>query len=132
MAKLTVKQEAFCLAYIETGNASDAYRLSYDAENMKPESINRAAKDLLDNPKITARVSELRAETVQRHRITVDDLVKELQEAREIAKKTDNAAAMTSATMGKAKLLGLDKQIGEHYDRKVTIEWVDASADIPD
>ncbi|TIS17849.1 MAG: hypothetical protein E5X10_01890, partial [Mesorhizobium sp.] len=32
MAKdeLTQKQEAFCLAYVETGNASEAYRRSCD------------------------------------------------------------------------------------------------------
>ena len=33
---LTPKQEAFCLAYMETGNASEAYRRAYDADNMKP------------------------------------------------------------------------------------------------
>lgn len=38
---LTQKQEAFALAYFETGNASEAYRRAYNAENMKPESINR-------------------------------------------------------------------------------------------
>ena len=58
--KLTVKQEAFCLAYIETGNASEAYRRSYDVQDMKPESINRKAKELIDNGKITHRVARLK------------------------------------------------------------------------
>ena len=40
MSKLTPKQENFCLAYLETSNASEAYRRAYDSENMKPESIN--------------------------------------------------------------------------------------------
>lgn len=35
MSNLTQKQEAFCLAYIETGNASEAYRLAG-----KPASVN--------------------------------------------------------------------------------------------
>ena len=52
MAKLTPKQESFCLSYIETGNASEAYRLNYDTENMKPATVNRNAKALLDNNKI--------------------------------------------------------------------------------
>lgn len=60
-AKLTPKQEKFCLAYLETGNASEAYRQSYDAKNMKPESINRKAKDLIDDVKIAARMKELTA-----------------------------------------------------------------------
>ena len=57
--KLTPKQESFCLAYIETGNASEAYRQAYDAKNMKPETINRKAKVELDKGKIRARVEEL-------------------------------------------------------------------------
>ena len=57
--KLTPKQESFCLAYIETGNASEAYRQAYNAKNMKPETINRKAKVELDKGKIRARVEEL-------------------------------------------------------------------------
>lgn len=34
MASLTIKQEAFCQAYIETGNASEAYRTAYAADKM--------------------------------------------------------------------------------------------------
>jgi phage terminase small subunit len=56
---LTPKQESFCLAYLETGNASEAYRRSYSFERMKPESINRNAKVLLDNIKIASRLEEL-------------------------------------------------------------------------
>lgn len=61
---LTPKMEAFCLAYLKSGNASEAYRQSYNAENMKPETVNRTAKELLDNPKITARLAELNAAAV--------------------------------------------------------------------
>lgn len=61
---LTPKQEAFCLAYLRTGNASEAYRLSYEAQNMKPESVNRKAKELLDNVKIAARLQDLNASAV--------------------------------------------------------------------
>lgn len=57
---LTPKQEAFALAYVETGNASEAYRRAYNAVNMKPETVNRTAKELMDNPKIAARVSSLK------------------------------------------------------------------------
>ncbi len=107
--KLTVKQEAFCLAYIETGNASEAYRRSYDVQDMKPESINRKAKELIDNGKITARVAELQQSLVKRHEVTVDSLMLELEEARMAAMGASNpqSAAAVAATMGKAKLAGL-------------------------
>lgn len=57
---LTPKQEKFCLMYIETGNANEAYRRAYDTSRMKPESINRKAFELLNNGNITARLEELR------------------------------------------------------------------------
>lgn len=57
---LTPKQERFCLAYLETGNASEAYRRAYSAENMKPESIAVAASRVLSNAKVALRLAELR------------------------------------------------------------------------
>ena len=110
--KLTPKQERFCQVYIETGNASEAYRQSYNAEKMRPDTVNNKAYGLLQKGGIRARLDELRAEHKKRHEITVDTLVAELEEARKLAFETDKAAAAVSATMGKAKLLGLvvDKQ----------------------
>lgn len=113
---LTIKQEAFCQAYIETGNASQAYRTAYAADKMKTDSINRKAKELIDNGKISARVDELRGEIKERHNVTVDSLIAELEEARKAAlsAETPQSSAAVAATMGKAKLTGLDKQIIEH------------------
>ena len=111
--KLTAKQEAFCLAYIETGNASEAYRSAYKADRMKPATINRKAAELMDNGKITARLQQLRAPIMERHNVTVDSLLLELEEARQVAlgAETPQSGAAVTATMGKAKLCGLDKQI---------------------
>jgi hypothetical protein len=46
--------------YIETGNASEAYRQSYDAAGMAPESIGIEASRLLDDPNITLKIESLR------------------------------------------------------------------------
>jgi phage terminase small subunit len=108
VAALTIKQETFCQKYIETGNASEAYRQAYDAQAMKPESINRKAKELLDNGKVAARVAELRGEVQVAHGVTVGSLIAELEEARLVAKGKEQGAAMVAATMGKAKLAGLE------------------------
>ena len=109
---LTIKQDGFCLSYIEEGNASEAYRLNYSTSNMKKESVNRNAKALMDNIKISTRIKELQAEHKKRHMVTVDSLTKELEEARALALQTEQSTSMVSATMGKAKLHGLitDKQ----------------------
>lgn len=113
---LTVKQEKFCQSYIETGNASEAYRQAYSASKMKPETVNRTAKELLDHPKITARINNLQKKHEERHKLTVDDLLRELEEARTAAltAETPQTSAAVGATMGKAKLLGLDKQVIDH------------------
>lgn len=72
--KLTKKQEDFCQAYVDSGNASDAYRESYNCSNMKPATINRKAKELLDDGKITARIEQLQQDlrkvsNIQRERL---------------------------------------------------------------
>ena len=69
---LTQKQEAFCLAHIETGNASEAYRRVYNTSRMKAETINRKAKELMDNGKITARLIELNAPALERANVTIE------------------------------------------------------------
>lgn len=112
--KLTPKQEAFCMAYVETGNASEAYRRAYDVGNMKAATVNRTAKELLDNPKITARIAALQAEHRERHNITIDSLTDELEAARQLAFAEGKASAAVAATMGKAKLHGLLKDTHEH------------------
>lgn len=74
--KLTVKQENFCNYYIETGNASEAYRRAYSCATMRPETINHAAHELLVNRKVAARVSQLRAELKEHSDITKAEIVK--------------------------------------------------------
>jgi phage terminase small subunit len=106
--KLTIKQGNFCLAYIETGNATEAFRRVYTCGRMKPETINRNAFKLTENSKIVARLAVLREAITERHNVTVDSLIIELEEARDIAKNSGSAMAMVQATMGKAKLCGLD------------------------
>ncbi len=61
---LTPKQEAFCLAYLKTGNASEAYRQAYSAKNMKPETINNKASALLKKGEIGARLEHLNKSAV--------------------------------------------------------------------
>jgi len=116
VVNLTPKQEKFCMLYIELGNASEAYRQSYDAEDMQESTVNRSAHELLENRKITARLERLRNEHKQAHKMTVADLLAELEEARQAALGAENpqSSAAVAATMGKAKILGMDKQVIDH------------------
>lgn len=112
---LTPKQESFCLAYLETGSQAEAYRAAYEADGMTQNAVYVEGCRLLENPKITQRLAVLREPIMERHAITVDSLLAELEEARVVALACDTpqSSAAVGATMGKAKLLGLDKQLVE-------------------
>lgn len=135
---MTPKQEKFAQLYVELGSAAEAYRQSYKAERMKPESIHRRAYDLLEHGKIKARIETIREAARERNKVTVDSLLVELEEARMVAlgAETPQTGAAVSATMGKAKLVGLDKQIldlrsgdGSMTPRPTTIQIVAVSPD---
>lgn len=108
---LTPKQEQFCQLYIELGNASEAYRQAYDADSMNENTVNREASKLVDNPKITTRLNLIKREHQSRHNLTVDHLLMELETARLAAFEGERVqvSAAVAATMGKAKILGLDR-----------------------
>lgn len=74
--KLTIKQDKFCLKYTECGNASEAYKYAYDCGNMKPESINRKAFELIENVKIRARIKDLQSQMAEKSMITKDGIIK--------------------------------------------------------
>lgn len=74
---LTPKQEAFCFAYVETGNASEAYRRAYDTENMSVEAIKAEAYKLRGHPDITLTIESLRNAQRRRHALTADRVLAE-------------------------------------------------------
>lgn len=67
---LTMKQERFAVEYVQCGSASEAYRRSYDAANMKPETIHRAAVELTSHARVFARVAELREQMQEKMHAT--------------------------------------------------------------
>lgn len=111
---LTQKQEAFCLAYIETGNASEAYRLAGYSTNAAQKTIHEASCRLMADSKVAARVAELRAVAVERALVSVLSITEELEEARALALQEGQPSAAVSASMGKAKLHGLLTDKHEH------------------
>lgn len=116
MGDLTQKQENFCQKFVEIGNASEAYRQSYSAQNMSPESIWQEASTLKEPPHVSTRIKILQEEHVKRHAVTVDSLTKELEEARQLALHTTvlQPSAAVAATMGKAKIHGMLIDKSEH------------------
>lgn len=60
--KLTAKQEAFAQNVARGMTQADAYRNAYNAENMKPGTVQVKASELMANGKVAVRVGELKAE----------------------------------------------------------------------
>ena len=58
---LTSKQNKFIEGIIEGSCQSDAYRLAYDKTNMSSKTTWEAASRLSNNPKVVARLAELKA-----------------------------------------------------------------------
>ena len=108
---LTQKEEAFALAFVETGNAAEAYRRAYDVRAATTHSsIYSQASRLLKKVKITSRVAELQQQAAKLSLFTVKDAFDELEAARNLAMSegVDNPAAAVSAVNAKMKLFGMD------------------------
>ena len=75
---ITQKQELFCLAFIQTGNASEAYRRAYAASRMAAKTVHECASRVLADRKVSARVAELRAEAAERAKISATQVMSSL------------------------------------------------------
>ena len=76
--KLTPRQEKFCLYYHELDNATEAYRRSYSAENMKESTVNNRAYELLQRGEIKGRLRQLQNKLQERSDIKKDEAVSSL------------------------------------------------------
>ena len=102
--KLTFKQEAFILAYIETGNASEAYRRAYDAKKMSAQAIHVNACRLLKNPKVALRIAEFHERAEVETLLTLEQHMEELKTLREMAKEAGQFSAAISAEVKRGEL----------------------------
>ena len=106
--KLTPKQENFAQRYVQCGNASQSYRDTYSVgAATKMATVNRKAKELLDNGKIAARIKELQDRGQRKHDITIETLTEMYKEAFSMGKEIEQPAAMNGSATGLAKLHGL-------------------------
>lgn len=108
---LTPKQEAFCLAYIETGNASEAYRRAYNAGKMKGPTVNKRSNELLSNGAITGRLDALRKPALEKALCTLEQHLNDLKALRNGAVKAGQFSAAITAE-------GLRGKASGHYSER--------------
>ena len=110
--KLSPRQEAFALAYIETGVDHLAYALSYGIRpgkgaNEAKATATRRGVALREHPLMQARILELHRTLREKTGVTVEYLTGQFREAIDLAKRTEKAAAFVQALNGLMKLHGL-------------------------
>lgn len=111
---LTPKMEAFCLAYLKSGNASEAYRQSYNAENMKPETIKNKAHLLLKRGDVRATLDILRKPVVEAAQITLASHLEDLKTLRDRALEAEQFSAAITAETNRGKASGLYTEKIDH------------------
>jgi phage terminase small subunit len=79
---LTLKQEAACQAYIQSGDKSAAYREVYNTSKMKDTTVHVKANELFNVGKVAVRVKELQSKVAdiaeKKFNITSEEMLKHL------------------------------------------------------
>lgn len=104
---LTIKQENFAREYVKTGNASEAYRQAYDAENMSDKDIGNEAYDLVHHPEVAPYIDKLKEKLSKKYEITVESITKEFEIDRNLARQANQMSAAIKATEHIAKMHGV-------------------------
>lgn len=105
MADISAQQQQFVNEYLTQGNATKAAVAAGYSEKTAQAQGSR----LLKQPSIKQMIEASQQAASIETQITIHDLLAELEAARLEALAQGQCGAAISATMGKAKLLGLDK-----------------------
>jgi Terminase small subunit len=101
-----IRHEKFVREYLKCDfNASEAYRRVYPRH--RPDIACVSACQLLRRPKVRERLQEVQAALIKRSDITVDRILTEYEDARQLAIAQEKPEAMLNASEKKAKLVGL-------------------------
>ncbi len=111
---MTPKQEAFCVAYILSGNATEAYKQAGYSDGMATKTAQEAASRLLKNSKVIARLSELRAPAVEMAVMTIAGHLGDLKDLRDKAMDKGKYSAAVAAEVARGKCSGFYIEKVEH------------------
>ncbi len=123
---LTAKQEAFCVAYVETGVATEAYRAAGYSAGSTDKTTNEAASRLLKNSKVSARIAALRQPAADSARITLETHLADLGRLRDMAEQRGQMSAAIAAEIARGKASGVHV---EKSEQTVTTKELPSSVD---
>lgn len=105
---LTQKQELFCQEMLKADQrCSDAYRKVYNVKpGTKDATVHRCAHELIENPKVAARIKELRNSAASAAVLSLDQHMADLEALREEARKAGQFSAAINAEISRGKARG--------------------------
>lgn len=122
---LTIKQEAFCQAYIRLGDKSAAYREAYNASRLKDKSVNELASTLSKTIKVASRIeflqSKIAAIAEKKFNITQEEMLRHLNILR--SSRIDEYVEFKTVTVHKYNKAG--KKIASNKETKLMFKPFD-------
>jgi phage terminase small subunit len=137
MRQLTMKQHRFVDEYINTGNASEAYRRSYDCKNSTNRTIQINAAKLLSNTIVALAIKREKERLSRSSRLGSKDIENNLYSIFERSLETDQLNTARACMMDIAKLNGLiiqkqEQQINTTVNHVSLLEAVKARRTVRD
>lgn len=109
--RLTEKQESFAQLAVSGITQADAYRESYNAENMSDEAVHVEACRLIKNPKVALRIRQLKEDLEIQALWSRKDSVEVLSQ---IARSGEREGDRVNAVKTINSMHGWDKQVIDH------------------
>jgi len=125
MTNLTPKQEAFSLAVASGTHQNEAYKQAYAEQKNTAKTIGEKASTFMANPKIKARIAELRAPVIEKMGLTLEAHLGELERLAKLAEANDNISAAIKAQELRGKASGLYvEKLDANVNGNLTVEIV--------
>jgi hypothetical protein len=106
--KLTPQREKFAYAIVAGMTQADAYRHAYPkSRKVSPRNLYAEASRLAANPKVFARIAQLREPAVESAQLTLSGHLAELDRLKRKAEKCDQHSAAIRAEELRGKATGL-------------------------
>ena len=130
--KLTGKQEKFAQGIAKGLSQADAYREAYNCKDMQDGGVYREACLLINNPKITQRIEELRKRNLEKnYDRNVRYYLEKLERIAQKAEAESQYAAAISALKEDAKISGVYVEKSETKNnveiRQALVRFIDGN-----
>ena len=103
---LSNKQELFCIEYLKTKNATDAYRKTHETAKLLTKSVNQSASRLLKKVNIQSRILELTSKLTGSSVLTIEKHLENLKEIGDSAFRADKWTAAIQAEHLRGQVCG--------------------------